>query len=83
MKALSDIKKIAVLGAGTMGPGIAQMFAEVGHMGTVKAMAEKFSMDPDAVLRWEWAKVYGILLADLREYEYEQRYARQMNHGRG
>lgn len=63
--------------------GIAQMFAEVGHMGTVKAMAEKFSMDPDAVLRWEWAKVYGILIADLREYEYEQRYARQMNHGRG
>jgi len=24
---LADIKKIAVLGAGTMGPGIAQMFA--------------------------------------------------------
>ena len=27
MKTLSDIKKIAVLGGGTMGPGIAQMFA--------------------------------------------------------
>ena len=27
MKSINDIKKIAVLGAGTMGPGIAQMFA--------------------------------------------------------
>ena len=27
MKTLNDIKKIAVLGAGTMGPGIAQVYA--------------------------------------------------------
>ena len=31
MKTLSDIKKIAVLGAGTMGPGIAQVFAMGGY----------------------------------------------------
>ncbi|NLO97731.1 MAG: 3-hydroxyacyl-CoA dehydrogenase family protein [Peptococcaceae bacterium] len=31
MKTLNDIKKIAVLGAGTMGPGIAQMFAMGGY----------------------------------------------------
>jgi len=31
MKTLSDIKKIAVLGAGTMGPGIAQMYAMGGY----------------------------------------------------
>jgi 3-hydroxyacyl-CoA dehydrogenase len=31
MKSLADIKKIAVLGAGTMGPGIAQIFAMGGY----------------------------------------------------
>lgn len=31
MKTLSDIKKIAVLGAGTMGPGIAQIFSIGGY----------------------------------------------------
>lgn len=31
MKKLSDIKKIAVIGAGTMGPGIAQVFAMGGY----------------------------------------------------
>jgi len=31
IKSLSDIKKIAVLGAGTMGPGIAQMYAIGGY----------------------------------------------------
>lgn len=59
--------------------GIKNMFAQVGHMGTVKALAEKFGKDPDIVLGWEWAKVYGILHADLKEYEYEQRYTRIMS----
>ncbi|MDR2131950.1 MAG: 3-hydroxyacyl-CoA dehydrogenase family protein [Clostridiales Family XIII bacterium] len=31
MKSIDDIKRIAVLGAGTMGPGIAQIFAMGGH----------------------------------------------------
>lgn len=31
MKTLSDVKKIAVLGAGTMGPGIAQIFSMGGY----------------------------------------------------
>ena len=31
MKTINDIKKIAVLGAGTMGPGIAQTFAIGGY----------------------------------------------------
>lgn len=35
MKTLDDIKKIAVLGAGTMGPGIAQIFAIGGYSVTM------------------------------------------------
>ena len=35
MKSINDIKKIAVLGAGTMGPGIAQMFAIGGYNVTI------------------------------------------------
>ncbi|MDR2771830.1 MAG: 3-hydroxyacyl-CoA dehydrogenase family protein, partial [Clostridiales Family XIII bacterium] len=31
MNSLNDIKQIAVLGAGTMGPGIAQLFAMGGY----------------------------------------------------
>lgn len=35
MKGINDIRKIAVLGAGTMGPGIAQMFAMGGYKVTM------------------------------------------------
>ncbi|MCL2202140.1 MAG: 3-hydroxyacyl-CoA dehydrogenase family protein [Oscillospiraceae bacterium] len=38
---LKDIKKIAVLGAGTMGPGIAQMFAMGGYEVTMWTRSEK------------------------------------------
>ena len=41
MKSLSDIKKIAVLGAGTMGPGIAQMFAMGGYTVTMWTRSEQ------------------------------------------
>ena len=40
MKALSDIKKIAVLGAGTMGPGIAQIYAMGGYTVTMWTRSE-------------------------------------------
>ena len=38
MKTLADIKKIAVLGAGTMGPGIAQTYAMGGYQVTRAAL---------------------------------------------
>jgi 3-hydroxyacyl-CoA dehydrogenase len=41
MKTLGDIKKIAVLGAGTMGPGIAQMFAIGGYNVTMWTRSEE------------------------------------------
>ena len=40
MKTLSDIKKIAVLGAGTMGPGIAQTYAMGGYQVTMWTRSE-------------------------------------------
>ncbi len=40
MKILSDIRKIAVLGAGTMGPGIAQTFAAGGYTVTMWTRSE-------------------------------------------
>jgi 3-hydroxyacyl-CoA dehydrogenase len=40
MKTLADIKKIAVLGAGTMGPGIAQTFAMGGYPVTMWTRSE-------------------------------------------
>ena len=41
MKTINDIKKIAVLGAGTMGPGIAQMFAMGGYKVTMWTRSEQ------------------------------------------
>jgi 3-hydroxyacyl-CoA dehydrogenase len=41
MKTINDIKKIAVLGAGTMGPGIAQMFAIGGYTVTMWTRSEE------------------------------------------
>jgi len=41
MKSLNDIKKVAVLGAGTMGPGIAQMFAMGGYPVTMWTRSEQ------------------------------------------
>ncbi|MDR3209844.1 MAG: 3-hydroxyacyl-CoA dehydrogenase family protein [Oscillospiraceae bacterium] len=41
MKTLADIKKIAVLGAGTMGPGIAQIFAIGGYPVTMWTRSEE------------------------------------------
>ena len=40
MKTLADIKKIAVLGAGTMGPGIAQVYAMGGYTVTMWTRSE-------------------------------------------
>ena len=40
MKTLADIKKIAVLGAGTMGPGIAQTYAIGGYNVTMWTRSE-------------------------------------------
>jgi 3-hydroxyacyl-CoA dehydrogenase len=40
MKTINDIKKIAVLGAGTMGPGIAQTFAMGGYQVTMWTRSE-------------------------------------------
>ena len=62
--------------------GIKKLFNEVGHMGTVKAIAEKFAFDPDVVLDWQWAKVYGILHADLKEYLYERKLTEIMSNKR-
>ncbi len=40
MKTLEDVKKIAVLGAGTMGPGIAQIYAGGGYQVTMWTRSE-------------------------------------------
>ena len=40
MKTFEDIKKIAVLGAGTMGPGIAQVYAMGGYTVTMWTRSE-------------------------------------------
>jgi 3-hydroxyacyl-CoA dehydrogenase len=51
MKTLEDIKKIAVLGAGTMGPGIAQTYAMGGYQVTMWTRSESTREKAKAALR--------------------------------
>lgn len=61
MKTLADIKKIAVLGAGTMGPGIAQIYAMGGYTVTMWTRSEP-TRD----------KAIAALKAQLETFEEEQ-----------
>ena len=51
MKTLEDIKKIAVLGAGTMGPGIAQTYAMGGYEVTMWTRSESTREKAQAALK--------------------------------
>jgi 3-hydroxyacyl-CoA dehydrogenase len=51
MKTLDDIKKIAVLGAGTMGPGIAQTYAMGGYQVTMWTRSESTREKAKAALQ--------------------------------
>ena len=51
MKTLNDIKKIAVLGAGTMGPGIAQTYAMGGYQVTMWTRSESTREKAKAALK--------------------------------
>jgi len=51
MKTLADIKKIAVLGAGTMGPGIAQTYAMGGYPVTMWTRSESTREKAKAALK--------------------------------
>ena len=61
MKTLADIKKIAVLGAGTMGPGIAQVYAMGGYTVTMWTRSESTR-----------EKAIAALKAQLDTFEEEQ-----------
>lgn len=53
--------------------GIRELGEKIGEMGTIKALAKDYHVDPDEVLQWPWGKVYGILLTDLEEHKYNER----------
>lgn len=60
--------------------GLQRLNEQVGEMVTIKALAEKFGVDPDVILTWHWAKAYGLLYADLKEAEYQRRMLDQIKH---
>lgn len=46
----------------------------IGASGTIYALAKAFGVDPDEVLRWKYAKVFGILYHDLEELKFGRAY---------
>ncbi|MDR1544949.1 MAG: hypothetical protein LBS50_11230 [Prevotellaceae bacterium] len=54
--------------------GIEDYSKKVGEFGTVKAIAKQFGCDPDVVLKWEYAKVFGILYTDLEEFKFQKKF---------
>jgi len=74
MKTINDIKKIAVLGAGTMGPGIAQMFAMGGYPVTMWTRSEQTREKAKETL-YNSLKTFveeGMLAADKLEETYKR-----------
>lgn len=53
--------------------GVKEFMRKVGEFGTVKSIAKAYSKDPDEVLNWEYAKVFGILFTDLEESKFQRR----------
>lgn len=53
--------------------GIEEYSKNIGIFGTVKAIAKTFGQDPDAVLQWEYGKIFSILYTDLEDYKYQRR----------
>lgn len=51
--------------------GVKELGEKVGNMATIKALAKAYSKDPDEILEWDYAKVFGILYTDLEERKYE------------
>lgn len=58
--------------------GIELLTLRVGEMGTITALAEKFSQDPDTILTWKYAKVFNILFNNLQSYLYKDRLEKQL-----
>lgn len=54
--------------------GIGDLGKKLGPMMTVMTLAEKFSRDPDEILKWEYGKVFGLLYADLENFKFQKRY---------
>lgn len=74
MKSANDIKKIAVLGAGTMGPGIAQIFAMGGYKVTMWTRSQS-TMEKAKETLYKSLKTFAeeeLLAADKIEEVYER-----------
>ncbi len=50
--------------------GIKDLSEKVGDFGTIKALAKTYAQDPDAILDWKYAKVFGLLYTDLEEHKF-------------
>ena len=59
--------------------GIEELGKKVGSMSTIKALAKAYGKDPDEILQWQYAKVFGILYTDLEERKFEKKYQQQIN----
>ena len=74
MKTISDIKKIAVLGAGTMGPGIAQIYAMGGYQVTMWSRREETREKAKAALKSSIATFVeeGLITPEDQDTVYER-----------
>jgi len=54
--------------------GITDYSKKVGDLATIKSIAKEYAQDPDNVLKWKWAKVFGILYTDLESFKFQKKY---------
>jgi hypothetical protein len=53
--------------------GINQMSKNIGELGTILAIAQAYSKDPDEILKWEYGKVFGIMYADFEKAKFQRK----------
>lgn len=62
--------------ADELAAGIRELSRRVGSFSTIKALAKSYGRDPDEILQWDYAKIFGILYTDLEEHKFEEKYAK-------
>lgn len=65
--------------ADELAAGIKELTKRVGNLSTVKALAKAYHRDPDEILKWSYAKVFGILFTDLEEHKFDERLTKVIN----
>lgn len=65
--------------ADELAAGLEDFSKRVGDINTPNALARKYGCDPEVILGWSYAKVFGILWSDLEDAKYQRKLNKIIN----